>query len=143
MNFPSSPFTNEITTVDIIATMQDCKGWEDKYRQVIQWGKALPKMPDDLKSTQVLVTGCESEVWLLGEKIDGKWFFCADSDARIVRGLIALVMAAFDGCSSEEITDFDVDTYFEQLGLVQHLSPSRGNGLKAIIDTIKQRVLSN
>ncbi len=63
-------------------------------------------------------------------------FFCADSDARIVRGLIALVMAAVNNKTAEEIKAFDMDEYFAQLGLIEHLSPSRGNGLKAIIETI-------
>lgn len=136
--FPQSPFGSEITTDYIAQTMQDFKGWEDRYRQVIQWGKKLPKMPDELKSEQVTVSGCESLVWLVSEKVGEQWYFCADSDARIVRGLIALVMAAFDGKTSEAIQAFDIDAYFEKLGLIAHLSPSRGNGLKAIVEQIKQ-----
>lgn len=135
--FPTSPFGTEITSEDIVQTMQQFKGWEDRYRQVIQWGKKLPVMPEELKSEQVTVSGCESLVWLVSQQEEGIWHFCADSDARIVRGLIALVMAAFEGKTSQQIQDFDVDGYFEQLGLITHLSPSRGNGLKAIVDTIK------
>ena len=137
-SFPQSPFGQDITAEDIVATMQNFKGWEDRYRQVIQWGKKLPQMPDDLKSDQVTVSGCESQVWLVSEQVEGKWHFCADSDARIVRGLIALVMAAYEGKSSAEIQSFDVDSYFEKLGLIAHLRPSRGNGLKAIVEQIKQ-----
>ncbi len=137
-SFPQSPFGQDITAEDIVATMQNFKGWEDRYRQVIQWGKKLPQMPGDLKSDQVTVSGCESQVWLVSEQVEGKWHFCADSDARIVRGLIALVMAAYEGKSSAEIQSFDVDSYFEKLGLIAHLSPSRGNGLKAIVEQIKQ-----
>ncbi len=136
--FPASPFGTEITSDDIVQTMQQFKGWEDRYRQVIQWGKKLPVMPEELKSEQVTVSGCESLVWLVCQQEEGIWHFCADSDARIVRGLIALVMAAFDGKTSQQIQDFDVDGYFEQLGLITHLSPSRGNGLKAIIDKVKE-----
>lgn len=136
--FPQSPFGREITTSDMVATMQAFRGWEDKYRQVIQWGKKLPVMPDELKSELVTVSGCESLVWLVSEQKEGVWFFCADSDARIVRGLIALVMAAYDGKTSEQIQAFDIDDYFNQLGLIAHLSPSRGNGLKAIVEQIKQ-----
>ncbi len=135
--FPASPFGCEITSDDIVQTMQNFQGWEDRYRQVIQWGKKLPQMPEELKSEQVTVSGCESLVWLVSKQEDGIWYFCADSDARIVRGLIALVMAAFNGKTSQQIQDFDVDGYFEQLGLITHLSPSRGNGLKAIIDKVK------
>ncbi len=137
--FPVSPFGTEITSDEIVQTMQNFKGWEDRYRQVIQWGKKLPVMPEELKSDQVTVSGCESLVWLVSKQNNGVWHFCADSDARIVRGLIALVMAAFDGKTSQQIQDFDVDGYFEQLGLITHLSPSRGNGLKAIVEQIKSQ----
>ncbi|KJY85081.1 Fe-S metabolism protein SufE [Vibrio galatheae] len=136
--FPHSPFGHEISAQDIAQTMQAFNGWEDRYRQVIQWGKKLPQMPDDLKSEQVTVAGCESTVWLVSDCVDGIWYFCADSDARIVRGLIALVMAAYDGKSAEQIQSFDIDSYFASLGLIAHLSPSRGNGLKAIVEQIKQ-----
>ncbi|WP_286295977.1 cysteine desulfurase sulfur acceptor subunit CsdE [Vibrio apostichopi] len=137
MSFPSSPFGKEINSNDIVAKMQTFSGWEDRYRQVIQWGKKLPIMPDELKNDQVVVSGCESQVWLVSQNIDGVWYFCADSDARIVRGLIALVMAAYDGKTSEQIQAFDIDGYFEEVGLITHLSPSRGNGLKAIVEQIK------
>ncbi|CAK1696179.1 cysteine desulfuration protein SufE [Vibrio crassostreae] len=136
--FPSSPFGTEITSDDIVAKMQTFSGWEDRYRQVIQWGKKLPNMPDELKSEQVVVSGCESRVWLVSQNIDGVWHFCADSDARIVRGLIALVMAAYDGKTSEQVQAFDIDGYFEKIGLITHLSPSRGNGLKAIVAQIQE-----
>ncbi|CAH6903339.1 sulfur acceptor protein CsdE [Vibrio chagasii] len=137
MSFPISPFGKEITSDDIVAKMQTFSGWEDRYRQVIQWGKKLPVMPDELKSDQVVVSGCESQVWLVSQNIDGVWCFCADSDARIVRGLIALVMAAYDGKTSEQVQAFDIDGYFDEIGLITHLSPSRGNGLKAIVEQIK------
>ncbi|MGF1719876.1 cysteine desulfurase sulfur acceptor subunit CsdE [Vibrio kyushuensis] len=136
-DFPISPFGHDITTEEIVSTMQNFKGWEDRYRQVIQWGKKLPKMPDEFKTDSVTVAGCESKVWLVSKSVDGVWSFCADSDARIVRGLIALVLAAFDGKTTEQIQAFDVDSYFESLGLIAHLSASRGNGLKAIVEKIK------
>jgi len=136
-DFPVSPFGTDITSEDIAVTMQQLKGWEDRYRQVILWGKKLPQMPEELKSEQVTVSGCESLVWLVSKEQEGVWHFCADSDARIVRGLIALVMAAYDGKTAEQIQAFDIDAYFEKLGLIAHLSPSRGNGLKAIVEQIK------
>lgn len=139
MDFPSSPFGSEIDAEQIVATMQTLVGWEARYRQVIQWGKQLPIMPDALKSAQVQVSGCESQVWLVSQQEAGVWHFCADSDARIVRGLIALVLAAYAGKSSAQIQAFDIDGYFTQLGLIEHLSPSRGNGLKAIVEQIKQQ----
>ncbi|WP_117235220.1 cysteine desulfurase sulfur acceptor subunit CsdE [Vibrio maerlii] len=136
-NFPVMPFGSEISSDDVVATMQKFSGWEDRYRQVIQWGKKLPKMAEELKSDQVIVAGCESQVWLVSEQVDGIWYFSADSDARIVRGLIALVMAAYQGKTSDQIQAFDIDQYFEKIGLIAHLSPSRGNGLKAIVEQIK------
>ncbi|UTT85380.1 cysteine desulfurase sulfur acceptor subunit CsdE [Vibrio pelagius] len=137
-SFPNSPFGSTITSDDIVEKMATFRGWEDRYRQVIQWGKKLPQMPDELKSEQVTVAGCESQVWLVAQQDGDVWHFCADSDARIVRGLIALVMAAFDGKTSQQIQAFDIDDYFAKLGLIDHLSPSRGNGLKAIVEQIKQ-----
>ncbi len=139
MTLPSSPFGQQITADDVIATMQPLAGWEARYRQVILWGKQLPAMPDELKSDQVTVAGCESTVWLVSECVAGQWFFCTDSDARIVRGLIALVLAAYNGKTAQQIQQFAIDGYFEKLGLIAHLSPSRGNGLKAIVEQIKQQ----
>lgn len=139
MTLPLTSFGTEISAETIINTMQEFSSWEDRYRQVIKWGKMLPKMDDSFKSAQVTVAGCESKVWLVSELREGQWYFHADSDARIVRGLIALVLAAFNGKTVDEIKSFDTDDYFEKLGLIAHLSPSRGNGLKAIVDQIKMK----
>lgn len=137
-DFPHTPFGADITSKHIIDTMKQFKGWEDRYRQVIQWGKKLPVMPDELKSERVTVSGCESKVWLVSHQCeDGTWSFCADSDARIVRGLIALVLAAYNGKKSQQIQLFDINEYFDNIGLIAHLSPSRGNGLKAIVEQIR------
>lgn len=134
------PFGNTITTDTIIETMSGFSSWEDRYRQVIMWGKLLPKMDDTLKQEQLLVSGCESKVWLVSEFDGQRWHFQIDSDARIVRGLIALVLAAFHLKTTAEINAFDTQVYFSQLGLIDHLSPSRGNGLKAIVEQIQQLV---
>ncbi|MGY5650393.1 cysteine desulfurase sulfur acceptor subunit CsdE [Vibrio cincinnatiensis] len=138
MLFPSHPFGSEITSDDVLVVMQTLQGWEARYRQLIVWGKQLPVMPESLKSEQVRVAGCESQVWLVSQEQEGVWHFCADSDARIVRGLIALLLAAFEGKTREQILSFDIEGYFSQLGLLAHLSPSRGNGLKAMADKILQ-----
>ncbi|ASA57088.1 cysteine desulfurase sulfur acceptor subunit CsdE [Vibrio gazogenes] len=141
-SLPLSPFGREITADDVQQIMASLHGWEDKYRQVIQWGKQLPAMPEDLKSERVQVSGCESQVWLVAESEQEQWFFCADSDARIVRGLIAIVMAAYQGKTGDAIAAFPIEDYFSRLGLFNHLSPSRGNGLRAIvrqIQTLSQR----
>lgn len=135
----NNPFGLEINAQDVVDAMAQLKGWEDRYRQVIQWGKKLPVLDESLKQDQVLVAGCESSVWLVLSQQEGKWQIQADSDARIVRGLIAIVLAAFNSKTSEQILAFDLDEYFAQLNLINHLSPSRGNGLKAIVDVIKSK----
>ncbi|WP_305403218.1 cysteine desulfurase sulfur acceptor subunit CsdE [Photobacterium leiognathi] len=138
LTLPSHPFGTDITTTDIVAQMQTASGWEDRYRAVIQLGKKLPVMAEEDKDEQLKVSGCESQVWLRHQQVDDRFYFQADSDARIVRGLITLVLAAYHGKTSTEIREFDIDGYFDSLGLITHLSPSRGNGLKAIVEQIKQ-----
>ncbi|WP_318479353.1 cysteine desulfurase sulfur acceptor subunit CsdE [Photobacterium leiognathi] len=138
LTLPSHPFGTDITTADIVAQMQTASGWEDRYRTVIQLGKKLPLMAEEDKNEQLKVSGCESQVWLRHQQVDERFYFQADSDARIVRGLITLVLAAYHGKTSAEISEFDIDGYFDSLGLIAHLSPSRGNGLKAIVEQIKQ-----
>ncbi|MBD8514963.1 cysteine desulfurase sulfur acceptor subunit CsdE [Photobacterium sp. WH77] len=134
--FPSHPFGTTISAEDILEKMAQTKGWEDKYRHVIQFGKQLPALPETLKNEEVKISGCESQVWLVQRCDNGHYHFAADSDARIVKGLICLVLAAYEGKTAEQILVFDIDGYFEQLGLLAHLSPSRSNGLKAIVDAI-------
>jgi cysteine desulfuration protein SufE len=133
----TSPFGDQMTAKEILQVMQDLHGWEDKYRQLLQWGKQLPAMPESLKSDQIMVSGCESQVWLLAQQSEGLWYFAADSDARVIRGLIGLIMAAYQGKTSAEINAFDIEHYFEQLNLLSHLSPTRGNGIRAIVSQIK------
>ncbi len=113
--------------------------WEDKYRFVIDMGKDLPDMPDADKLEDNLVRGCQSQVWLthsLGD--DGKLSLHIDSDAFIVRGLISIVLAALDGKTPEEILGYDVEALFDELELLTHLSPTRGNGLRAMVARIRQ-----
>ncbi|MGO1296920.1 MAG: cysteine desulfurase sulfur acceptor subunit CsdE [Vibrio sp.] len=141
--FPEHPFGSVITDEQVRQVMATLHGWEDRYRQVVQWGKLLPKMDDSDKQATMTVAGCESQVWLLAHcDEEGIWTFHADSDARIVRGLIAIVFAAFNHKNAEQIQAVEVDEYFEQLGLLNHLSASRGNGLRAIVDTIRHSVNS-
>ncbi|WP_064602166.1 cysteine desulfurase sulfur acceptor subunit CsdE [Photobacterium sp. J15] len=137
MSLPHHPFGTDITSDQIVNQMAAANGWEDRYRNVIQLGKKLPALPEELKQDQLKVSGCESQVWLVHQQEGEVFHFAADSDARIVRGLITLVLAAYEGKTAEEIKAFDIDGYFDSLGLMAHLSPSRGNGLKAIVEQIK------
>ncbi len=113
--------------------------WEDKYRFVIDLGKDLPDMEAALKTDDRLVRGCQSQVWL-DARLDpdtGVLNLKLDSDAHIVRGLIAIVLAAYDNRTPQEIVDFDMGTLFEELDLLSHLSATRGNGLRAMVETIE------
>lgn len=114
-------------------------GWENQYRLIIQLGKQLPALPGEWQQQEYRLKGCESQAWLKGEKSeDGCWHFACDSDARIVRGLIVIVLAALNHHSAEVIQAFDMKAYFTELGLEKHLSPSRGNGLRAIVLAIRE-----
>jgi cysteine desulfuration protein SufE len=115
-------------------------GWENQYRLIIQLGKLLPVLPGEWQQEAFRLKGCESQAWLKGEKSeDGCWHFACDSDARIVRGLIVIVLAALNHQSAEVIQAFDMEAYFTELGLEKHLSPSRGNGLRAIVLAIRDQ----
>ncbi|MEV3830043.1 SufE family protein [Aeromonas allosaccharophila] len=117
-------------------------GWENQYRLIIQLGKLLPVLPGEWQQEAFRLKGCESQAWLKGEKSeDGCWHFACDSDARIVRGLIVIVLAALNHQSSAAIQDFDIEGYFTELGLEKHLSPSRGNGLRAIVLAIREQAV--
>jgi cysteine desulfuration protein SufE len=113
--------------------------WEDKYRFIIDLGKSLPHMPEAEKQEENLVRGCQSQVWLTAEfDADDRLQLNLDSDAHIVRGLIAIVLAAYNGQERQAIADYDIEGLFEELALLKHLSPTRGNGLKAMIGRIRE-----
>ncbi len=113
--------------------------WEDKYRFIIDLGKKLPHLPDDQKREENLVRGCQSQVWLMAEvDADDRLHLKMDSDAHIVRGLIAIVLAAYDGQQRRSVATYDIESLFEELDLLKHLSPTRGNGLKAMIGRIRE-----
>ncbi|MCF5769058.1 SufE family protein [Aeromonas veronii] len=117
-------------------------GWENQYRLIIQLGKQLPVLPGEWQQEEFRLKGCESQAWLKGEQSeDGCWHFACDSDARIVRGLIVIVLAALNHQSSTAIQAFDMEGYFTELGLEKHLSPSRGNGLRAIALAIREQAV--
>ena len=117
-------------------------GWENQYRLIIQLGKLLPALPGEWQQEAFRLKGCESQAWLKGAKSeDGCWHFACDSDARIVRGLIVIVLAALNHQSTAAIQAFDVEGYFTELGLEKHLSPSRGNGLRAIVLGIREQAV--
>jgi cysteine desulfuration protein SufE len=129
MKLPSS---EEI--IDDIAFFDD---WEQRYQYIIDLGKSIPRIDEDLKTDERLVRGCQSSVWLLSNEQDGKLQFQVDSDAVIVNGLLALVMAVFNDKTKAQILAFDIDGYFKALDLERHITPARGNGLRSIVLKIK------
>ena len=132
-------FGIDVSAEDISDTLGFFDNWEDRYKYIIDLGKELPAMPESFRIDANLVRGCQSQVWLVDEHREGRLFFQADSDAFIVKGLLAVVLAAFNGKTAGEILAFDVDAYFQKLDLMQHLSSTRGNGLKAMVKRIKDR----
>ena len=111
--------------------------WEDKYSFIIDLGKDLTPLADADKTEENLIRGCQSQVWLTHQLIDGKLHFQLDSDAHIVRGLSAVVLIASNEQSAEAITALDLDGLFDELDLLAHLSVTRGNGLRSMIERIK------
>lgn len=114
--------------------------WEDKYRYVIELGEALPPFPDEARDEAHRVQGCVSRVWLIADKGDGAdpaIKLQGDSDAHIVRGLVAIVLALYSGRPASEILATDAEETLRALGLDEHLTPQRANGLRSMIKRIK------
>jgi cysteine desulfuration protein SufE len=120
-----------------LETFNASLSWEQRARLLMQWGERLPAMTDEEKIDDHLVDGCESKVWLLGDVIDGHWQFRAASDARLIRGLVALLLARVNGLSAQELQQVDLTDWFNQLGLSRQLSPSRSNGLNAVLQKMR------
>ncbi|MBF8660527.1 MULTISPECIES: SufE family protein [Pseudomonas] len=109
------------------------KGWEQRARLLMQWGERLEPLAEAEKTEANRVHGCESLVWLVAHAVDGHWQFKASSDARLLRGLLALLLVRVQGLNSEALLALDVQDWFGQLGLERQLSPSRSNGLHAVV----------
>jgi cysteine desulfuration protein SufE len=112
--------------------------WEARYTHLIELGKKLPAMPDALKTEQTIVQGCMSQVWLVVvQGADGRFHLQADSDAHIVRGLVAVLLLVFDGKTAAQIKATNMDEIFAKLGLGEHLSPNRRNGFYSMVGRVK------
>ena len=116
--------------------------WEDRYRYVIELGKALPELDEEKRTSETKVRGCASQVWLVshveGDGADPVITFEGDSDAHIVRGLVAIVLLAYSGKHASEIVKFDALDLFGELGLIEHLSAQRANGLRSMVQRIRE-----
>ncbi|HBO11547.1 MAG TPA: Fe-S cluster assembly protein SufE [Halieaceae bacterium] len=134
---PANPFGDSITSEDIVDTLGFFDSWEDRYRYIIDLGRELPPLPESLHTDDRLVRGCQSQVWMEITERDGRLQLAVDSDAFIVKGLLGVVLAAYNNRTPAEILAFDIDGYFEELELLRHLSPTRGNGLRAMVARIR------
>jgi cysteine desulfuration protein SufE len=121
---------------DLVETFELLEDWEDRYRHVIDLGKALPNMPEALKVPATKVDGCASQVWLHITIDNGVLTFIGESDAIIVRGLIAVLMTLYSGLQVSEIGRIDVLAELGRLGLNEHLSSQRSNGLRAMVTRV-------
>ena len=135
-------FGIDVSAEDIVDTLGFFESWEDRYKYIIDLGKELPPMPDSFRNDEHVVRGCQSQVWLVHEVRDNRLFFQADSDAFIVKGLLGVVLAAYNGKTAAEVLAVDIENYFTRLDLLQHLSSTRGNGLKSMVKRIQDTAAS-
>ncbi|MGL5361908.1 MAG: SufE family protein [Bosea sp. (in: a-proteobacteria)] len=127
---------------EIIANFELLEEWDDRYRYLIELGRTLRPMAEDAHTEENRVRGCASQVWLLTSSDGGpgpntRLHFAGDSDAHIVRGLVALTLAVYSGRRAADILTTDASAVFEQLGLSAHLTPQRSNGVRSMVERIK------
>lgn len=127
----------------LIHNFHRCANWEERYLYIIELGATMPDLDDKYHHDRYRIAGCQSQVWIVMEPAaDGKVLFQGDSDAALVKGLIALVFSLYQHMTAREIAEFDVRPWFEQLALTRHLTPSRSQGLEAMLRAIRQKVQS-
>ncbi len=131
---------NEIQD-EIIAEFEDFDDWMDRYQMLIEQGSAMEPIDEKLKTNDNLIDGCQSRVWVAPEMKDGRMYIHAESDALIVKGIVALLVRVFNGQTPKDI--LEADLYFiPRIGLNDHLSPTRSNGLAAMIKQIRLYALA-
>lgn len=127
---------------EIVAEFADIEDWMDRYGYIIDLGNALPPLPDELKTPDRLIEGCQSRVWLDADlDREGRVHFRADSDAIIVKGIISLLVSVLDSHTPDEILDADLH-FIDEIGLSRHLSPTRSNGLLAMVKQMRVYALA-
>lgn len=122
---------------DIADTFGFLDDWEDRYRHVIELGRAMPAMDPALQVPATKVDGCASQVWIMPQIDNGRFDFQGDSDAMIVRGLIAVLHALYSGLPLDQVAGVDAQAELARLGLDEHLSAQRSNGLRAMVERIR------
>lgn len=126
------------TIIDEFSLFDD---WMQRYEYIIELGKSLPIIEEQYKTEENIIKGCQSKVWLHAEEKDGKLYFTADSDAILTKGIIAILIRVFSGKTSVEILNSNTD-FIDKIGLKEHLSPTRANGLVSMIKQIKLYALA-
>lgn len=134
--------TLQETQAQIIEDFSMYDEWLDKYEYLIELGKNLESFPEELKTEDRLIKGCQSRVWLDARMEDSKLIFSADSDAIITKGIISLLISVYSGRTAEEIVSDDF-SFIDSLGLRENLSPTRANGLASMIETIRTIAQNN
>ena len=115
--------------------------WMQRYEYIIELGKSLPLIKEEFKTDENLIKGCQSKVWLKGEQNEDKIIFTADSDAILTKGIIAILIRTFSNQKASDILDADM-SFIDEIGLKEHLSPTRANGLVSMIKNIKMYALA-
>ncbi len=138
-DFLNNPLGKDTTLEDVVDGFEFLDDWEERYAFIIDLGKQLPAFPDDERREANYVHGCQSQVWLIHhyDEQSGKLYLLIDSDAIIVRGLAAIILVALNGKTPRDLLATDIDELFEQLDLFRHISPTRGNGLRAMVGKIR------
>lgn len=139
----SHPFGSEIDTQRLITLFSDQSSWEERYRQLILLSKQLPPLPEVLKEQHLELKGCENRVWL-GHELnkDGTLHFYGDSEGRIVKGILAILLTQIEGKTPQQILDIPLMQLFDQLGILQQLSASRSQGLDSLVNAIQKTAKS-
>ena len=125
----------------LISDFEEITDWVDKYNYIIDAGKSLPEIDSKFKTQEYLIPGCQSQVWLHASLEDGKVIYRADSDALITRGIVALLIQVLSGHPPQDILDSKLE-FIDRIGLQQHLSPTRSNGLANMVKQMKLYALA-
>lgn len=126
---------------EIIEEFEMFEDWTDRYEHIIELGKSLPLIKEEEKNDDLLIKGCQSRVWLKSDYKDGKIVLTSDSDAIITKGIIAILIRVFSNQTPEDIVNSDMD-FIDAIGLKEHLSPTRANGLVSMMNQIKMYAIA-
>lgn len=131
-----NPFGHSISAESIKSQLASNAGWEPLFRSLVHYSKQLPNFSDSMREEASEIKGCENQVWLLHQRKGEKHFFALDSNARITKGILAVILAFFQGKEKDQVSQEELQRYLRDTGLTPFLSPSRNNGVNAIVDAI-------